>query len=96
MIKIVAKNYIKTDKIEEFIELAKKLVQETVKNDKGCIHYELFQEQSNQQILTIIEEWEDLDALNQHSMSPHFKEAVSSFKDLLEKQGETNVYKKII
>ncbi len=40
MIKIVAKSFIKADKVEQYIALAKKLVQETVQNDTGCICYE--------------------------------------------------------
>lgn len=37
MIKAVAENFIKTEKVEEFILLAKQLVQVTRQNDVGCI-----------------------------------------------------------
>jgi quinol monooxygenase YgiN len=95
MIKIVAKNCIKADKVERFIALAKKLVQETLQNDAGCIRYELFQDLSNPQILTIIEEWEDQDALDRHTATKHFKEIVPLFKDFVEKPGEMNLYEKL-
>lgn len=35
MIKVVAKNFIKADRVDEFIIQAKKLVQETKQNDAG-------------------------------------------------------------
>jgi quinol monooxygenase YgiN len=95
MIKVVAKSLIKADKVEQYIALTKKLVQETVQNDAGCIHYELFQDLSNPQILTIIEEWEDQDALDRHTAARHFKETVSLFKDLVGKPGDMNLYQKL-
>lgn len=95
MIKIVAKNYIKSDKVEDFISLAKKLVEETNKNDKGCISYELFQDLTDPKIVTIIEEWEDKDSLNLHMAAKHFKVAVSTFKEYIEKPGETNLYRRL-
>jgi len=95
MIKVVAKNFIKTDKVDEFITQAKKLVQETKQNDAGCVHYELYQDLSNPQLLTIIEEWENKEMLAQHVAAKHFKEAAVTFKDFMEKPGEINLYQKL-
>ena len=96
MIKIVAKNIIKEDKVNEFIALAKKLVEETNKNDAGCSSYELFQDLKDPKILTIIEEWENTDLLSKHTTSKHFKEITPTFAALSEKPGEINVYQKIL
>ena len=96
MIKVVAKNYIKADKISDFISLAKKLVQETRQKDSGCIQYALFQDAENPQILTIIEEWENKEALEQHMAARHFKEIVPLFGDFAEKPGEVNLYQKLM
>ncbi|MDF2568095.1 MAG: hypothetical protein K0R90_1551 [Oscillospiraceae bacterium] len=96
MIKVVAKNYIKADKVDEFIVLAKKLVQETVQKDAGCIRYELFQDISNPQVLTIIEEWENKDLLDLHMSAKHFKEIVPLFGGFTERPGETNLYQKLV
>jgi quinol monooxygenase YgiN len=95
MIKVVAKNYIKADKVEEFIILARHLVQETNRADAGCISYELFQDTSNPQILTIIEEWKNKESLEQHMQAKHFKEASAAFKDFIESPGEVNFYQKL-
>lgn len=92
MIKVVAKNYIKADKVEEYITLARQLVKDTNDKDAGCIRYELFQDTSNPQTLTIIEEWEDMKALNEHMEAKHFKEIVPLFDELSQKPGEVNLY----
>lgn len=96
MIKVVAQNYVKADKLEEFIALATQLVQATRENDTGCIRYELVQDMENPQILTILEEWEDQEALIKHSASMHFQDAVPRFADYIEKPGETHLYKTLI
>ena len=44
MVKVVARNLVKKDKVDAFIELAKELVEETRK-EEGCIKYELFQDE---------------------------------------------------
>lgn len=94
VIKVVAKNYIKREKLEEFIILASQLVKDTNSKDKGCIAYDVFQDITDSQIFTFIEEWEDKEALDQHMIADHFKEAAAKFKDLVEKPGDINLYKK--
>ena len=93
MIKVVAKNFVKFEKIDEFILLAKQLVHDTRQNDTGCISYELMQDIQNPQLLTMLEEWEDQASLNKHMEAKHFKEAVAMFMDFIEKPGEINLYK---
>lgn len=92
MIKVVADNYIKAEKVEEFILLAKQLVQDTREKDAGCLRYELLQDIKNPQHLTILEEWADQEHLARHSESKHFKDAIAQFGDYLEKPGEANLF----
>lgn len=96
MIKVVAQNYIKADKVEAFIVLATQLVRSTRENDTGCIRYELLQDIKNPQVLTMLEEWEDEAALTRHGASPHFKEAIAQFAEYMEKPGETHLYKTLL
>jgi hypothetical protein len=42
-----------------------KLVNETVK-EEGCIEYGLYQELSNSDVLTFLEEWRDENSLDEH------------------------------
>jgi Uncharacterized conserved protein len=96
MIKIIAQNYIKADKVEEFIILAKQLVLDTRENDAGCIQYDLLQDLKNPQFLTILEEWEDQEALNKHGASKHFKEAVAQFAAYTERPGDVHYYQILV
>lgn len=95
MIKVVAKHFVKEDKVNEFLELAKKLVEATLK-EEGNIKYELFQDVKNSKIITMIEEWEDKDVLNKHMNSEHFVEIVPILSSFMEKPAEMNLYKKLI
>jgi quinol monooxygenase YgiN len=92
-IRVVAQNNVKPDKIQEFIGLCKKLVEETVK-EKGCIEYGLYQELNNPGILTMLEEWRDESSVNEHLNSNHFRELVPLFSEYLEKETEIRIYKK--
>ncbi len=95
MINVVAKHFVKEDKVAEFIEKAKKLVECTLK-EEGCIKYGLFQDENNPAILTIIEEWENKDALDKHMKTEHFLSIVPVLGALDEKPKEINLYKKIV
>jgi len=95
MIKIVAKNYVKEDKTNEYLELAKKLVKATNELDAGCLHYGLYQDTTNPQIFTFLEEWESEEHLKLHMEAPHFKEMVPALSLYQEKEGELNIYKQV-
>ena len=95
MIKVIAKNFVKEDKIGDYIALAHKLVAETNKNDQGCIRYELYQDMENPKILTMIEEWENQNALDKHMAAKHFREIVAVLGEFAERPGEVNVYQKV-
>lgn len=95
MIRVVAKNFIKKDKVEEVLKIVKELVSETVK-EEGCVKYELYQDVNESSILTMIEEWENKDVLMKHMNSEHFKRIVPMIGELSEKPGDMNVYHKVI
>jgi len=96
MIKIVAANLVREDKMDEFLEMAKVLVRETREKDAGCIRYELVQGIENPRLLTFLEEWEDQETLDKHMAAPHFQEIVPKFADCLEKPGEVTLYKELL
>lgn len=96
MIQIIANNYIKADKVEEFLKLAMGLVKDTRAKDVGCIRYELVQDLKNPQVLTMLEEWENQESLKSHMNSPHFIAVMSATADFAEKAAEIHVCKKII
>ncbi len=95
MITIIAKMVVKKDKIDEFKNLAEKLVRESRK-EAGCISYSLFEDIHDGNILTFIEEWQSQEAIELHNNSKHFLEIVPQFSDLTVGQGEVNLYKVIL
>ena len=95
MITIVAKHVILDDQISAYKNLAKELIIET-RNEPGCIEYDLFEDTSNENILTFIEEWEDEDAIKNHFNSQHFKSILPKMKPLLASETEVNIYKNVI
>ncbi|MDF2879908.1 MAG: antibiotic biosynthesis monooxygenase [Clostridiaceae bacterium] len=95
MIKVVAKHFVKENKIDEILKLYKILVEKS-RNDEGCISYELFQDVNDQSILTIIEQWENRKALDNHLSDSDFKLLILKTSDMLEKETEINLYKQII
>ena len=94
MIKVVAKNIVKKDKIEEFITLAEKLVEATNQKDEGCIHYELYRDLNDSQVLTFIEEWESMEVLNKHMAAAHFKEIVPKLGEFKDGPEDVHLYQK--
>ena len=95
MIKIVAKNFIKEDKVEEFLNLAKTLEEATNKNDAGCLHYGLYKDMNQKNVYTFIEEWESKEVLKVHMNAKHFTEIVPKLNELTEKAGELSMYEKV-
>ncbi|WP_298840349.1 putative quinol monooxygenase [Clostridium sp.] len=94
MITIVAKNTIKQGKTEEFKNLAEKLINESRK-EKGNVSYNLYQDSKDGNVFTFIEEWENEEIIKSHNGSKHFTSIVPKFGDLIAKQSEINLYKKV-
>ncbi|MDR5586427.1 MULTISPECIES: putative quinol monooxygenase [Clostridium] len=95
MIKVVARNFAKEDKINEIIELCKELV-EITRKEEGCIKYEMYQDEQDAKILTMIEEWENKHSLDKHLRSEHFTRIVLMMGKLMSKETDMNVYNKLI
>lgn len=94
MVKVVARNTVKTEKIGEFLAIARELVILTNQNDEGCIHYDLYQDLNDPQILTFIEEWESMEALKNHMAAAHFKELVPKLGAFADGPEDVHLYRK--
>jgi quinol monooxygenase YgiN len=94
MVKVVAKKLIMDESVPKVIKLYEELVTETRK-EEGCIKYELFQDVNKNSILAVIEEWEDIEALEKHKNSEHFKRIVPKILEFTIKN-EIDVYHKVI
>ncbi len=91
MIKVIAKNFAKEDKVEQVIALAKELVAKSVQ-EVGCLKYELYQEEHTPRELVILEEWETKEHLDKHMASAHFKSLIPQMSALMDKEPEINTY----
>lgn len=94
MIKVIAPSIIKENSLSDALQLYKLLVKETIK-EQGCISYELFQALDDPNSLTLIEEWEDEEALLFHTKTPHFIELVGKLADY-EQELPVHIYKKLL
>ena len=95
MIKVVAKQFVKEGKLQEFLSIAQHLVEETNKKDAGCLRYEMYEDISNPLVVTVIEEWEDQESLDKHMNSSHFLDLIPSIGELCEKPADIALYKKL-
>ncbi|NLY65952.1 MAG: antibiotic biosynthesis monooxygenase [Tissierellia bacterium] len=92
MIKIVVKKKIKEGKIDEAIKLYQELVLASQK-EEGCIQYNLYQDNDDENILFIIEEWEDQEALDKHNKTEHFTRLVPMIAELVEESEMNKCHK---
>lgn len=90
MIKLVSKGIFYEDKTEEAIKMFEELAKESRK-ENGCIAYNLCRDINDSSILTMIEDWESIEALDQHRKTEHFTRIVPMIVKL-KKSGELNVY----
>lgn len=94
MLKVVSKGIFYEDKVDEALKLYLELVLESQK-EIGCISYNLFQDINDSTILTMIEEWENTESLENHMKTEHFKKIVPEISKL-RKSSEINKYKIVI
>lgn len=69
MIHVLVKLVVKQESVSEFSDALKKLVTESNK-ELGAIRYEAFK--ADEVTFFIFEEWESIEALNEHESLPHF------------------------
>jgi len=92
-IKVVAKHSIKPEKLDEFIKLGKQLAESTNKEDKGCIHYQLYQDINNPTTVSMLEEWESMEAIEAHLKAQHFLDILPALRECLIPPSDITNYK---
>lgn len=91
MIVILAKNYVKNNEVDKFIEYAEKLVEESRK-EKGCISYDLCQDLQEKNVFMFVEKYENEEAIDIHNKSNHFTTIVPKLKELRQRESEVSKY----
>ncbi len=93
--KLVSKRIVKERKIQEVINLFKELADKS-RQEPGCLSYELYQDQKDPRVMTIIEEWETLETLELHKNTDHFLKLVPMLDELTENKLDFNIYNKLV
>ena len=92
MIHVIAAIQIKEGKVAEFIEIFKSNVP-AVLEENGCIEYVptvdidsgIGIQELNATVVTILEKWDSVEALQAHLIAPHMVEYQAKVKDMVEK-----------
>lgn len=80
------------EKVEELKSVLLGLVEPT-RQEKGCILYELLQNQQDSTDFVFVEEWESEALLNAHLDSPHINEADTKLDGLLATEPDIQLYR---
>ncbi len=94
MIKVITKYIAKDTEVENIKEIFTRAIPSVRKVD-GNTSYQLYQDVENKNILVIIEEWKNKDALNVHMQTRFFKDALEETKKHVI-DTEINIYTLVI
>jgi len=94
MISVIAKIPIKEGKVEAAIKAFKDLMVQVAK-EEGTLSYTLNRNQSNPNILVVMERYKDKAALDAHSSSTYFKAFFAQSRDLIAGKPEITVMEEI-
>ncbi|HXG65278.1 MAG TPA: putative quinol monooxygenase [Blastocatellia bacterium] len=90
-LRVVARIVARPDKVEELRAVLSGLIEPTRK-EKGCIRYELLQNNADPTDFTFVEEWESDAALDAHLDSPHIEDAAAKMADLVVGEADIRRY----
>jgi quinol monooxygenase YgiN len=90
MINVIASIRVKEGRVSEFLEIFKSNVP-SVRKERGCIEYfpavdidaDLPAQSLDENVVTIIEKWESVEALRDHLQAPHMLAYREKVKDIV-------------
>jgi quinol monooxygenase YgiN len=94
MIAVVAKLPIKDGMVDQAIQAVKDFMVH-VSTEKGTLGYTLNSDKNNPNVLTIIERYQDKDALKAHGAAPEFGEFFQKAAPMLAGDPEMTIYKEL-
>ena len=95
MVYVTAGINIQEGKVDEFLKIAKELVEKTNKLDEGCIQYELCQDVNAPNQFYMVERWESEQLLQTHMQAEHFVNLVPKVKELTTTADQLMIMKKV-
>jgi len=91
MIAVYARCKVPGHNQEKFINIAKQLVAETIK-EKGNISYELIRDTGDPAVFAFMERWESQEILDAHMKTPHFTALFPAMGELLDGEMQGTVF----
>jgi quinol monooxygenase YgiN len=88
---INARIVVKPEAIENFLALAKTMVEKS-NSEQGCSIYKLYQEVGNPISFIFYEEYENQDAMNIHNSSPYFKTFIEQISELTTDNPQVDIF----
>jgi quinol monooxygenase YgiN len=90
-LKIIVRIKARPDKVNELLSVLSSLVEPTRK-EAGCLRYELLQHNEDPTDLTLVEEWQNENALESHMATKHFKDALTKLPSLVAAEPDIRKY----
>jgi len=81
-IRVVARFAVKAERVEAFVEAARRTMVEPTRKEPGCIEYDLCQDAADPTRFAMIETWRDEAALAVHLAQPSLQKAVGALMPL--------------
>lgn len=94
MVTLIAKMKIKEGKMDEASELLQGLVQK-VREEKGTLSYAVCRNGTAPDSLTVVERYQDMEAVKTHSSTAYFKEFFRAIGPLLEGKADISILEEI-
>jgi quinol monooxygenase YgiN len=80
------------DGTKDDLEAALRAVVPTVRQEQGCLRYDLHQSADGKPVFMFYETWQSKEALAAHSKAPHMLEMRESIKDLVAEPAEITLW----
>lgn len=95
MIAVIAKMKIRDGKMDEATELFRGLTPK-VGDEEGTVGYAVCRDNKNPDLLVVVERYRDKEAIQAHSLTPHFKEFSAAIAPLLDGRMELSILDEIV
>jgi len=91
MLLVTAKITAKPGQRDKIIENSNDLV-ETTRKEPGCMNYDLYSSTEDENILMVLEKWENKEALDTHTETDHFQAFGQAIEDMVAEEMEVTIY----
>jgi len=95
MIVVIANLTVAEGKGNDVVEAFRKVVP-LIRQDPGTVAYNILQVANNPDKITVLERYENREALQYHGQTEHFKEFGRSTRDLFAGRAEITLYEEVV